>query len=79
MSFEPVRTKADLDTLDDDEILEGYLDGLRGEPLPGDNRSRAYWHGFRCALFDRGRLTIDEPHRALAHEYVEAQKKSAGQ
>lgn len=48
----PVTTVAELDTLDDDEILEGYLDGFSGEPEPGDNRSKAYWHGWRNGRVD---------------------------
>ncbi|MCA3700602.1 MAG: hypothetical protein IOB84_12570 [Brevundimonas sp.] len=38
---EPVRTLADLATLDDAEIEEGYRDGRAGDPEPGNNRSRA--------------------------------------
>ena len=45
--FAPVRTLADLDSLSHEEIYEGYRDGLGGEPEPGNNRSRSYWHGWR--------------------------------
>ncbi len=37
-NFEPVRTLADLDTLDSNEIIEGYLSAERGDPEPGLNR-----------------------------------------
>ena len=31
----------------DDEMLQGYLDGLRSDsPAPSDNRSHSYQHGF---------------------------------
>lgn len=63
--FLPVRTAADLATLDDDEIVEGYRDGLRGEPEPGNNRSRSYWHGWRNGMVDSGRRRSDEHQRAL--------------
>lgn len=71
MSFAPVRTAADLDTLSHDEIVEGFMGGLRAEkddPEPGLNRGRAYWHGWRVAMMDRGRIEIDADHRHLVHE-----------
>ena len=49
----PVRTYAELQALDHAEIVEGYEDGYHGEPEPGDNRSRSYWHGWRNAQLDR--------------------------
>jgi hypothetical protein len=62
----PVTTIAELDTLDDAEILEGYMDGLRGEPEPGDNRSKAYWHGWRNGFVDGGHREHDPAGIALA-------------
>lgn len=53
MTFEPVSTLADLDTLDDDEIVAGYNDWRPGDPEPGENRGRAYWHGWMNAARDR--------------------------
>ncbi len=47
MNFDPVRTLADLETLDKNEIMEGYLSTTPGDPEPGPNRGRAYWHGWR--------------------------------
>ncbi len=68
MNFEPVRTKADLDALNHDEIIEGYMSAELGDPEPGPNRGRAYWHGWRNAMIDKGELRPDEASRALAHE-----------
>ena len=70
MSFEPVRTKADLLTLDADEITAGFRDGYRDpdQPEPGPNRGRAYWHGWRSAMIDKRRLPRDEASAQLAHE-----------
>jgi hypothetical protein len=48
----PVTTVAELDTLDATEIIEGYLSGLDGDPEPGDNRSKAFWHGWRNGHMD---------------------------
>ena len=66
----PVTTVEDLDSLDDDEILEGYRDGLRGEPEPGDNRGRAVWHGWRNGMIDSGRMEKDEAAATLARRFV---------
>ena len=66
VSFLPVRTASDLDTLDVDEIVEGYRDGRRGEPEPKGNRSRSYWHGWRNGMTDSGRRPIDKHQRELA-------------
>lgn len=52
--FKPVRTLADLDQLDPDDILAGYRAGLRGEPEPGNLHSRGYWHGWRNGRVDAG-------------------------
>lgn len=68
--FQPVRTVADLRTLDSAEVMEGYLDGLDDAPGPGNNRSRSYWHGWRNGMTDRGRRPIDAAQRQLVHEVV---------
>ena len=65
ISYLPVRTSADLATIDEDECVEGYRDGLRGEPEPQGNRSRAYWHGWRNGMVDSGRRQSDKHQRAL--------------
>jgi hypothetical protein len=68
VNFEPVRTLADLESLDADEILAGYLDAKRGDPEPGPNRGRAYWHGWRNRMMDLGELPHDDASRQLARE-----------
>ncbi len=68
MNFEPVRTKADLDTLNHAEIVEGYMSASSGDPEPGPNRGRAYWHGWRVRMMDFGEIEIDDAARALVHE-----------
>jgi hypothetical protein len=70
MNFDPVRTLAELDTLDDDEILAGYREWHPGDPEPGPNRSKAYWHGWRNAAIDRREIDGDAASAQLAHEYV---------
>lgn len=70
MNFEPVRTVADLDTLDEAEIIDGYRSAERGDPEPGPNRGRAYWHGWRNRMIDLGVIPGDDASRQLAHEFV---------
>lgn len=67
-NFEPVRTKADLETLDQADILEGYMSAERGDPEPGPNRGRSYWHGWRNRMIDMGVLPVDEASMQLVHE-----------
>jgi ribosome modulation factor len=74
--FAPVRTLADLDTLDDAEVVEGYRDGLANEPEPGNNRSRSYWHGWRNGMSDRGLRAIDEAQRELARAVVARSRRA---
>jgi hypothetical protein len=68
MTFEPVRTKADLDALEHDEIVAGYLEYRSDDPEPGPNRGRAYWHGWRNAAIDHGRIPKDQAAAQLARE-----------
>lgn len=70
----PVRTIAELSYLDSDEIVAGYRDGFAGEPC-GGNRSRSYWHGWRNAQIDKGRMPPDDAARSLAAETVRSWPK----
>lgn len=70
MSFPPVRTLEELDALDDAQIREGYLAAERGDPEPGENRGKAYWHGWRNRMIDLGVLPSDDAARALVKAYV---------
>lgn len=69
-TFAPVRTAADLDTLDDAETVEGYHDGRAGEPEPGGNRSRSYWHGWRVGRVDGGHARPDADGMALVEDVL---------
>lgn len=70
MAFLPVGTLADLETLDQVEVLEGYRAAERGDPEPGENRGRSFWHGWRNRMIDFGLLPTDDASRSLAHEYA---------
>ena len=68
--FKPVETVSDLDTLDSDEIVEGYWAGKDGWPEPGNNRTRSFWHGWRNGAADGRHREIDAAQRRLAYEVV---------
>ncbi len=70
MEFNPVSTKADLDQLDDDEIVAGYMAGLGGADPPGSDKSRSYWHGWRNGMVDSRRVQIDSAQVMLCREVV---------
>lgn len=65
----PVVSVDDLSTLDDAEIIEGYLDGRDGLPC-GGNRSRSYWHGWRNGMVDSGRMGAAPEMSALAADFL---------
>lgn len=61
----PVTTVEDLNSLDGKEVVEGYLDAFDGWPC-GENRSRAYWHGWRNGRLDAGLAEKDSAQAELA-------------
>lgn len=67
----PVATRADLETLDSGDIVEGYLDGLNNEPC-GDNRSRSFWHGWRNGMVDGKHAEGDYEQACLAQDLVQS-------
>jgi hypothetical protein len=74
--FTPIATLDDLNSLDEDEILAGYRDYRRGDPEPGPNRGRAYWHGWMNAARDDGERPITAETRQLAREYLRVKRKA---
>jgi len=84
--FASVATLDDLDSLDETEKFEGYISAERGDPEPGENRGRAFWHGWRCRMMDFGEIEIDATHRKLVRDWLarersrraEAAKKKGG-
>lgn len=72
--FEPVAHKSDLDNLDSDDMLAGYMAGLINSTEPGSAYSRSYWHGWRNGMADKGRLPHDYAMRNLAEEVVRHHK-----
>lgn len=70
MNFEQVKTLDDLDSLDIEQMIEGHMSAERGDPEPGPNRGRSFWHGWRTRMMDLKELPVDEAHRQLVKAYV---------
>ena len=70
MAYDPVLALDDLDGLDEAETIEGYFDGRADEPEPSGNRSRSYWHGWRCGMMDAGRIKSDAGHMGLVTAFA---------
>jgi hypothetical protein len=72
-----VTTLDDLNSLDEDEVIAGYRDYQKGDPEPGANRGRAYWHGWMNAARDHGERPATIAARQLAHEYLKARRSGS--
>lgn len=69
MPDEPVRTVSEFRTLDDGEILEGYLDGFSGITDATDGRSRSYLHGWRNGMIESERWPPDDAYDELRRAF----------
>lgn len=78
MSHAPLTQASQLDDLDRNEVVEGYYDGLAGDMEPGENRTVAYWHGWRNGMTDGGHMEKDAAQAALARSVVESQRTNPG-
>lgn len=65
----PITSAEQLNMLDTDEIVEGYLDGRNNEPC-GNNRSTSFWHGWRNGRVDGGHAQKDNAQSMLAHDVL---------
>lgn len=72
--FKPVSTVAELELLDQDDILAGYRAALDGAAEPGSDKSRGYWHGWRNGAADKGRIPFDQAMHSLVGEFVRRQR-----
>lgn len=63
--FRPITTLEDLFDQDENEIAAGYWAGRRGDAEPGNQYSRAYWHGWNNGMADAGRRKYDCHQRQL--------------
>jgi len=67
VKFFPPQTLADVEQMDVNAIIQGYLAGLHDEPEPKD--SRAKWTGWRNGMVDSGRAEVSRSQRRVAHQY----------
>lgn len=67
--FHSVQTVADFKALDDEDVLEGYLDGFHATGTPDSSRSRSYWHGWRNGMIESDRMPADGAYRQLASAF----------
>lgn len=63
----PAMTYSDVEAMDGDKVVEGYLEGFDGKPMPAD---RDKWHGWRNGMVDSGRAVVDEHQRKVAADYM---------
>lgn len=72
--YQPISSVHDLAHIDDEECVAGYIAGLNGDPEPGSDKSKSFWHGWRNGMMDTNRLPIDEAARNLVAEVVRRQR-----
>jgi len=68
--WNPVTQVSELALLDMNETCAGYQAGLAGDPEPGSDRSRSYWHGWRNGRVDGGHAQPDLAQQMVAREYL---------
>lgn len=70
--FQPFEFK-DSDLIDDD-VLAGYRSGYAGDPEPGSDKSRSFFHGWRNGRVDGGHQMIDDAQQEFAKSFVRKQR-----
>ena len=64
-NYSSVSTISDFRSLDEAEVLEGYLDGFSGLQPTHVPFSRSYMHGWRNGRIESGRVEADQPYISL--------------
>lgn len=67
--FEVVRSVTDFRSLDEAEILIGYMDGMAGL-VGAEDMTRSYWHGWRNGALDAGFIEPDEAQLQIEAEFA---------
>lgn len=70
MAHPLVTTLEQLDALDSDEVMAGFLSSERGDPEPGDNHSLSFHHGWLSRQYDLGARPTPPEHKALVRAYA---------
>lgn len=75
----PVTTLAELDALDDAELIAGHCSAEKGDQEPGANHTRSFHHGWRTRMMDLYEIEITPQHRELTRLWCarERSKRSA--
>jgi hypothetical protein len=53
-----------------EDVIDGYRSGYRGESEPGSDKSRSFFHGWRNGRVDAGHDKIDARQVEFAREHV---------
>lgn len=69
--FKSAATVVDLETLDQADVLAGYYSGLNGDPAPGSDKSRGFFHGWRNGMADTRRTDTTPEQQQLCREMVD--------
>lgn len=70
MLLEAVRSVSDYRSLDEAEVLIGYMDGMAG--ISGvQGMTRSYWHGWRNGAVDAGFIEPDDAQLELEADFAE--------
>jgi hypothetical protein len=67
VNFPIVATLEELDALEEDQVLAGYMEAKPGDPEPGENRGKSYWHGWCTRMRDAGLLDWNATHAHVVH------------
>lgn len=67
--LEAVRSVEDFRTLDEAEVLIGYMDGMAGLSTTG-SMTRSYWHGWRNGVVDAGFIEPDDAQLELEADFA---------
>ncbi|HDR9497075.1 TPA: hypothetical protein QDC06_000262 [Burkholderia cepacia] len=70
--FKPFEFK-ESDLIDDD-VLAGYRSGYAGDPEPGSDKSRSFFHGWRNGRVDGGHQPIDSAQQEFAKSFIQKQR-----
>lgn len=62
------RTTSNLNSLDESEVLIGYMEGVSGLPLK-QQATRSYWQGWRNGAVDAGLIAPDSAYSSLGAEF----------
>lgn len=66
-------TLADVNSMDERELIAGYMSGYRGDDEPISSiYSRSFWAGWRNGAADSGRREPDAAQAHVAREYAQS-------